>query len=53
VTGQVVVAAGDCDLIASALKARELLRRLPGFTRGSAMSAAVLTAGKFILLQII
>jgi hypothetical protein len=31
-------------LIAAASKAREFLRELPGFTRGSAMSSAILTA---------
>src|ERR1700683_1918684 len=44
VTITVVVAAGGKDLIAAASKARELLRKLPGFRTGSPMSSAVLTA---------
>jgi hypothetical protein len=44
VTASVVVAARGLDLIAAASKARELLRELPGFKTGSAMSSAVLTA---------
>jgi hypothetical protein len=44
VTAPVVVAAREPDLIAAASNARELLRVLPGFKRGSAMSSAVLTA---------
>ena len=43
-TIHVVVAAGGQDLIAAASKARELLRKLPGFRTGSPMSSAVLTA---------
>lgn len=44
VTSQVVVAASNLDLIVGASQARELLRALPGFATGSAMSSAVLTA---------
>jgi hypothetical protein len=44
VTTDVVIAAGGEDLIAAASKARELLRKLPGFRTGSPMSSAVLTA---------
>jgi hypothetical protein len=44
VTSHVVVAARERDLIVGASKARELLRKLPGFVTGSAMSSAVLTA---------
>jgi hypothetical protein len=44
VTGPVVVAARKPDLIAAALKARELLRELHGFRTGSPMASAVLTA---------
>ncbi len=44
VTGQAVVAASGQDLIVAASRARELLRKLPGFVTGSAMSSAVLTA---------
>jgi hypothetical protein len=44
VTAAAVVAAREPGLIAAASNARELLRELPGFKRGSAMSSAVLTA---------
>lgn len=44
VTTPVVEAAREPDVIAAASKARELLRGLPGFQTGSAMSSAVLTA---------
>lgn len=44
VTASAVVAAREPDLIAAASNARERLRGLPGFKRGSAMSSAVLTA---------
>jgi hypothetical protein len=44
VTAPVVVAAKEHDVITAASKARELLRCLPGFKTGSAMSSAVLTA---------
>jgi hypothetical protein len=44
VTRPVVVAARQPDLITAASRARELLRDLPGFRRGSAMASAVLTA---------
>jgi hypothetical protein len=44
VTGPVVMAAREPDVISAASKARELLRDLPGFKTGSAMSSAVLTA---------
>jgi hypothetical protein len=44
VTAPVVEAAREPDVIAAASKARELLRGLPGFKTGSAMSSAVLTA---------
>src|ERR1700733_2183669 len=43
-TAPAVVAAREPDLIAAALKARELLRELPGFGTGSAMASAVLIA---------
>jgi hypothetical protein len=38
------MAARELDLIAAASKVRELLRKLPGFETGTAMSSAVLTA---------
>lgn len=42
--GQAVIAARELDLIAAASKVMELLRKLPGFVTGTAMSSAVLTA---------
>jgi hypothetical protein len=44
VTAPAVVAARKRNVITAASEARELLRGLPGFTTGSAMSSAVLTA---------
>jgi hypothetical protein len=44
VTVSAVMAAREPDVITAASKARELLRDLPGFKRGSPMSSAVLTA---------
>jgi hypothetical protein len=43
-TAAAVVAARKRHLIAAAQQARELLRELPGFRRGSPMASAVLTA---------
>jgi hypothetical protein len=44
VTAPAVMAAREPDVISAASAARELLRGLPGFKTGSAMSSAVLTA---------
>jgi hypothetical protein len=44
VTAAVVEAAREPDVVVAASKARVLLRGLPGFRMGSAMSSAVLTA---------
>lgn len=44
VTARALAAAAGADLVAAAQHAREELRDLPGFARGSAMASAVLTA---------
>jgi hypothetical protein len=44
VTGPAVVAARAGDVVEAAGRAREMLRPLPGFARGTALASAVLTA---------